>query len=121
MAYSKFYRESGLNKMAPLASILCEQEQWVALSSFFFRSVRETDSAYRLNEITFFNCPRSHSISLPSSLVVKLSERPFKNFFSHFIPFVGNIPDASLVLLFLSNLICKYFLIVRFHSVVIAF
>ena len=43
MAYSKPYRESGLNEMALLASILWERGQQVARSSlFFFRSVERT-------------------------------------------------------------------------------
>ena len=36
IAYSQLYRESGPNKMAPLASILLEREQEVARSSLFF-------------------------------------------------------------------------------------
>ena len=36
MTYSKLHGESGPNKMAPLASILWEREQWVALSSLFW-------------------------------------------------------------------------------------
>ena len=36
MAYSKLYRESGPNKMVPLALILWEREEEVVPSSLFF-------------------------------------------------------------------------------------